>query len=396
MIKLQEKTIPLYETVEQNPENSATPFDRYLQSEQNAPIATNQQLENIWLNRYLDREDEWLERQLQHNANKRFNHQLDLAALGALFAPVLGIAGAEALPFLAPGTVGGTLIGETAGGMAMGELLNKGTEMLTGRNWGDSVRNTLESTFGYNPESWSWGQGAYNLATDMTNPGYWNGSKWLKNTVNGANEIARTVTNDILSNNPGIVQYPRYWYGKTIKYRGAELPTIYRKIKGNSISTDTENVVFTNNPSRFRVVETGKDPLITNFTTDMPVLSHGEGNWDIADTYAIPGNSLLGKRVISTRPSDTFTINDIVKIPKKKVTLITGDPQSITAAQNSGIGKIVSTDRLKEALIRDIADNDAANAGSRFRFRKDDFSRYARMMRNEARVNFRTPTLKDY
>ena len=87
------KTIPLYETVEQNPENSATPFDQYLQSEQNAPIATNQQLENIWLNRYLDREDEWLKRQLQHNANKRFNHQLDLAALGALFAPVLGIAG---------------------------------------------------------------------------------------------------------------------------------------------------------------------------------------------------------------------------------------------------------------------------------------------------------------
>jgi len=134
--------------------------------------------------------DKWLDNQKQYIKNKKFGHQLDLAALGALFAPVLGIAGAEALPFLAPGTVGGTLIGETAGGMAMGELLNKGTEMLTGRNWGDNVRNTLENTFGYNPESWSsFGQGAYNFATDMTNPGYWNGSKWLKSGINAGEQL---------------------------------------------------------------------------------------------------------------------------------------------------------------------------------------------------------------
>jgi len=72
--------------------------------------------------------------------------------------------------------------------MAMGELLNKGSEMLTGRNWADNVRNTLENTFGYNPESWSYGQGTYNFLTDMTNPGYWTGSKWLRTGIGAAQE----------------------------------------------------------------------------------------------------------------------------------------------------------------------------------------------------------------
>lgn len=141
--------------------------------------------------------DRWLELRNQHRENQKFNHQLDLAAIGTMLAPVLGIAGAEVAPFLAPGTVGGTLIGETAGGMAMGELLNKGTEMLTGRNWGDNVRHTLENTFGYNPESWSYGQGTYNFLTDMTNPGYWNGSKWLKNGINAVEDVGRYMVDDI-------------------------------------------------------------------------------------------------------------------------------------------------------------------------------------------------------
>lgn len=105
---------------------------------------------------------------------------------------------AALLPFLAPGTVGGTLIGETAGGMAMGELLNKGAEMLTGRNWGDNVRHTLESTFGYNPESWSsLGQGAYNFLIDMSNPGYYN-SRWLKSGINAAEQGLTTMVENTL------------------------------------------------------------------------------------------------------------------------------------------------------------------------------------------------------
>lgn len=166
--------------------------------------------------------DRWLELRDQHRANQKFNHQLDLAAIGTMLAPVLGVAGAEVAPFLAPGTVGGTLIGETAGGMAMGELLNKGTEMLTGRNWGDNVRNTLESTFGYNPESWSYGQGAYNFLTDMTNPGYWNGSKWLKNTANSVyGEAGKTlnkisdISNELRNTYDALMQqYVRHGIGK--------------------------------------------------------------------------------------------------------------------------------------------------------------------------------------
>lgn len=127
-----------------------------------------------------------------------------------MLAPVLGVAGAEVAPFLAPGTVGGTLIGETAGGMAMGELLNKGTEMLTGRNWGDNVRNTLENTFGYNPESWSYGQGTYNFLTDMTNPGYYN-SRLLKSGINAAADGISNVAKQMSSTNLNV---PIYYRGK--------------------------------------------------------------------------------------------------------------------------------------------------------------------------------------
>jgi len=45
--------------------------------------------------------------------------------------------------------------------------------------------------------------------------------------------------------------------------------------------------------------------------------------------YAFDGKNLLGHKVVSTRPSDTFTVGKEVKMPAKDVTLISGKPSVI-------------------------------------------------------------------
>lgn len=120
-------------------------------------------------------------------------------ALGA--SMLAGTIGAR-LPSFAPGTAGGNLIGETAGSMAMGELLNEGSRALTGRDWGENLRYGLEGTadmlgLGYNPESWSpFAQGAYSFLTDMTNPGYYK-SRWLRNGFGAAQEGVNALRSNI-------------------------------------------------------------------------------------------------------------------------------------------------------------------------------------------------------
>lgn len=129
----------------------------------------------------------------QRRANERFNNSVDAAAIGLMSIPGLVPVAGTVLPLLAPGTVGGTLIGEAAGGMAMGEGLNYTSKALTGRDWGENVRYGLEGTadilgLGYNPNEWSsFGRGVYNFLTDLTNPGYYRGDL-LKSAVNATTE----------------------------------------------------------------------------------------------------------------------------------------------------------------------------------------------------------------
>ena len=149
-------------------------------------------MESLWTD-YLARQDQpdiaaarEIELAQQHRANERFNKSVDAAIIGLMSIPGLIPVAGTVLPLLAPGTVGGTLIGETAGGMAMGELLNEGSKASTGRDWGENLRYGLENTFGYNPESWNpYAQGAYNFLTDMTNPGYYN-SRLMKSGISAA------------------------------------------------------------------------------------------------------------------------------------------------------------------------------------------------------------------
>lgn len=138
-----------------------------------------------------------------HRTNEKFNKSVDAAAIGLMSIPGLVPAAGTVLPLLAPGTVGGTLLGEAAGGMAMGELLNESSRALTDRDWGENLRYGLEGTadmlgLGYNPESWSpFAQGAYNFLTDMTNPGYYN-SRLLKNGIDTAEQGLTTIVENTL------------------------------------------------------------------------------------------------------------------------------------------------------------------------------------------------------
>ena len=77
-----------------------------------------------------------------------------------------------------------------------------------------------------------------------------------------------------------------------------------------------------------------ESPLITNFTTDAPVRSHSAGNWDRGVTLAIPGKKLLGKNVISTRPSDTFTYGNNIQVSAGDVSAITGRQKEIDFLRN--------------------------------------------------------------
>jgi len=71
--------------------------------------------------------------------------------------------------------------------------------------------------------------------------------------------------------------------------------------------------------NRFAYKTGDVSPLITNFTTDYPVLPNNGGDWSLRPILKIPGNTLLGKNVISTRPSDTFVFGDNIKVPTRNI-----------------------------------------------------------------------------
>lgn len=120
--------------------------------------------------------------------------KLDRTLGAAMLAGTLG----AKLPSFAPGTAGGNLVGELAGMEATSRLLNEASKAISGKDIGENVRSGLESTLGYNPETWNpYVQGIYNLTTDLANPGYWGTSRWLRNGINAAENVGRYMVDDI-------------------------------------------------------------------------------------------------------------------------------------------------------------------------------------------------------
>ena len=187
-------------------------------------------------------------------------------------------------------------------------------------------------------------------------------------------------------------QYPRYYTGKLYYGKDAELPTLYRKLNGLPI-VENNNIILTNPNSRFAYKDGISSPTITNMTTDVPVRSHGAGNWDLADVLAFPGKTLLGKNVVSTRPSDTFTFGDKISVSPSKVTFFSGSDDAVSAAQNLGMEAKVSEDSKRILDAFNKAEEESMNP---FNFNKIDGEGYAKGIQRLVRNTFKSPTVKDY
>lgn len=209
-----------------------------------------------------------------------------------------------------------------------------------------------------------------------------------------------------------MMQYVRYPIGKIRFGFDAQLPTLYRKVK--SLPAIENGMVKISTPQNRFAFENGygeESPLITNFTTDAPVRSHSAGNWDRGVTLAIPGKKLLGKNVISTRPSDTFTYGNNIQVSAGDVSAITGRQKEIDFLTSHGINTITS-DNLKTKFAEDAANYMQDIAKVRATYPRvfgqkgivllkpktpiEDFSNYASEVEKTSREFFTSPSLKDY
>jgi len=176
-------------------------------------------------------------------------------------------------------------------------------------------------------------------------------------------------------------QYPRYYLGKLYFGKNTELSTLYRKM--NTIPQINNGKLRISPVDNRLAYLTGKEsPLITNMTTDVPVRSHNS-SWAKDDVLAFSGKTLLGKHVISTRPSDTFTFGDIITTNPEKVTYISGKPRTLKIAEQRGM-KTLSSEQALDAARNHVFGNNT------------NYRDYEVALQNIARHNFKSPTLKDY
>lgn len=148
----------------------------------------------------------------------------------------------------------------------------------------------------------------------------------VRNSVSNAVKLSKSI---YYSNNPSS-QYLRYIGGKFKFGFDAQIPDLIRRTKEpmrkQYIMRRNSPIIVSPLENRFVFQSTKKpSPLITNFTTDLPVIPNNGGNWTGFDINIINGKQLLGKNIISTKPMDTFTYGDIIKVPQKAITTISSN-----------------------------------------------------------------------
>lgn len=191
-------------------------------------------------------------------------------------------------------------------------------------------------------------------------------------------EIKNVAKQIYFSNNPN-AQYLRYIGGKFKYGFDAKIPDLYRRyltlpdMRGRyTILSPIDN--------RFAYKTGDVSPLITNFTTDYPVLPNNGGDWSLRPILKIPGNTLLGKNVISTRPSDTFVFGDNIKVPTRNIQVFDRN----------------TSQELYEAFQNAKKNGESRRIG-RFLFDKPrDYGREFEQALLKAATNGDRPRLKDY
>lgn len=212
----------------------------------------------------------------------------------------------------------------------------------------------------------------------------------------------------------------RYTIGKHGKFKNAELPMLFRKYKntdkGNfNIITDKKgNIILNNEDTRFAFDNgTGNKAYSINTTSDIDVRPHSAGEWESGSTFIFPAKTLFGKKIISTRPSDTFidfsTKNPKLAVSSNDLQFTTGSRRLIEQAKNAKIKTITTDDIIKqrdENLFKELeAEIDYQNTKAKAKsFGKIplakrkliDWTHYGKNIRDLNRKHTRNPTLEDY
>lgn len=133
-------------------------------------------------------------------------------------------------------------------------------------------------------------------------------------------------------------QYLRFIGGKFKYGFDAKLPDLIRRTQTPMPRLyqmrKNSPIVVSPIENRFRFKSTGQaSPVITNFTTDLPVIPNEGGSWKGFDINIIKGNQLLGKNVISTKPMDTFTYGDKIKVPRRAIKTISSKQGTVPEEQ---------------------------------------------------------------
>lgn len=206
---------------------------------------------------------------------------------------------------------------------AFEEGVNAMTKLISPSTYAGAAARSLtgDGTFGSNLTSGTgFNDPIANIAFDLASPYI------INKGLTSLNKIANLGKSVYYSNTPS-GQYLRFVGGK-LKYGfDAKLPDLIRRTEKPMLRI---NVMRRNSPirvspieNRFRFEDTGEpSPVITNFTTDLPVIPNNGGSWEGFNIGIIKGNQLLGKNVISTRPMDTFTYGDKIIVPKRNITII--------------------------------------------------------------------------
>lgn len=214
----------------------------------------------------------------------------------------------------------------------VGDLANAMTKLYSPSTYVGAAANSLidryvmkkkgaDSTFGSKLTSGTgFGDPVSNFYFDLASPYI------INKGLTSLNKIANLGKSVYYSNTP-YGQYLRFVGGKFKYGFDAKLPDLIRRTEKPMLRINTmrRNSPIRVSPieNRFRFENTGElSPVITNFTTDLPVIPNNGGSWEGFNIGIIKGNQLLGKNVISTRPMDTFTYGDKIIVPKRNITII--------------------------------------------------------------------------
>lgn len=172
----------------------------------------------------------------------------------------------------------------------------------------------------------------YNISKNLYNKG----TLWDKYTTLGGrfgyygNPLQRVY--GTISRNLGLPSPPKH-------------PELLRKLDVLPRGTDKGLLDF--NSSRTELLGEGH----SNWTLDRPVVSHNKGNWDGKDLFIVDPvefqKAVPKDKVMSIEPSDMFVQNADAFIDPRRVTLISGNPESLMQAKQMGMSTL-SSPRLRK------------------------------------------------